>query len=274
MNMTAGQYHDRVGVDGWRPSVRQKIRRSLLLVFFLLFPITMNYYSFMLPVMGLLEGVICGALLFWGLFFFSSLLVGRSGCGYICPLGGLQDMWDGALTMRLRRLNPLFLSKYLLSVVWLVVLTWAFFRGEKPFSLQFFYLTEHIVSWDSVYGFFPYAIVLGLVSVSALLLGRRGFCRYFCWYALLNIGGTALARTVRLPHLALHADSSKCAACHQCTANCPMSLPVYQMVQSGRTFQRECILCGTCIDGCSGKVLSYRWDGVQAEEAKRETVQT
>jgi ferredoxin-type protein NapH len=240
-------------------SSRQKIRRSLLLFLLLLFPMTMNYYSFALPVMGLLEGVICGALLFWALFFCTSLIFGRSGCGYICPLGELQDLWHGAVNRRPKSLKTLSPVKYILSAIWLMFIVWALLQGEKPLVVQMFYLTENVISWDSLYGVFPYTIVLGLVTLSALLLGRRGFCRYFCWYALLNIGGTLIARMIRLPHLSLRANSQQCISCMRCSRNCPMSLPVQQMVSSGQTYHVECILCGTCVDGCPQDALDYSW---------------
>jgi polyferredoxin len=36
-----------------------------------------------------------------------------------------------------------------------------------------------------------------------------------------------------------------------------MSLPVEDMVERGAMENAECILCGTCIDGCEFDVLRY-----------------
>jgi polyferredoxin len=41
-------------------------------------------------------------------------------------------------------------------------------------------------------------------------------------------------------------DSESCNQCHLFTRNCPMSLPVEEMVKIGEMENPECILCGTC----------------------------
>ena len=53
------------------------------------------------------------------------------------------------------------------------------------------------------------------------------------------------------------ADADKCRNCKKCTRDCPMSLDVHQMVQQGSMENSECILCGTCIDGCPKDVITY-----------------
>ena len=59
------------------------------------------------------------------------------------------------------------------------------------------------------------------------------------------------------PSLKLIAEPSACQHCHKCEENCPMSLPVEDMVQSNKMEKAECILCGTCIDGCPANVIKY-----------------
>jgi ferredoxin-type protein NapH len=36
-----------------------------------------------------------------------------------------------------------------------------------------------------------------------------------------------------------------------------MSLPVEMMVKKGKMENAECILCGSCVDGCKFDVLKY-----------------
>jgi len=38
-----------------------------------------------------------------------------------------------------------------------------------------------------------------------------------------------------------------------------MSLPVEEMVNLKSMENTECILCGTCVDGCKEGVISYSW---------------
>src|SRR3990172_12068792 len=86
---------------------RQKVRRSLLFAFLLLFPLTFNYYSPALPIQGTLERVACFSLVFWLAWTLATLIIGRSACGYICPLGGPQELWDGAVRRNLVRARSL-----------------------------------------------------------------------------------------------------------------------------------------------------------------------
>jgi len=39
-----------------------------------------------------------------------------------------------------------------------------------------------------------------------------------------------------------------------------MSLDVNAMVQTNKMEKYECILCGTCIDNCSQKAISYSFE--------------
>jgi ferredoxin-type protein NapH len=69
--------------------MRQKIRRTILLISFLFFPITLYYFSPALIIMGAAAGIIVGSFVLFGVLFVSSLLVGRGFCGWVCPGAGL-----------------------------------------------------------------------------------------------------------------------------------------------------------------------------------------
>jgi ferredoxin len=38
-----------------------------------------------------------------------------------------------------------------------------------------------------------------------------------------------------------------------------MSLPVEEMVNRKNMENKECILCGTCVDGCKQGAIIYNW---------------
>ncbi|MFL7891978.1 MAG: 4Fe-4S dicluster domain-containing protein [Anaerolineales bacterium] len=61
--------------------------------------------------------------------------------------------------------------------------------------------------------------------------------------------------------LRLVADASACKNCKRCSKNCPMSLDVNGMVQSGTMENSECILCGTCVDNCTSNAIRYSFSG-------------
>jgi ferredoxin-type protein NapH len=59
--------------------------------------------------------------------------------------------------------------------------------------------------------------------------------------------------------LRLVADPGLCADCKTCTTHCPMSLDVNRMVQLKAMEANECILCGTCVDGCAKNAIRYEF---------------
>jgi ferredoxin-type protein NapH len=87
--------------------------------------------------------------------------------------------------------------------------------------------------------------------------GRRAGCHYICWMASFLILGFKIRNLFRWPSLRLKAETENCTNCKRCTANCPMSLDVNGMVQRGSMEDSECILCGSCVDGCPKEVIRY-----------------
>jgi len=69
--------------------------------------------------------------------------------------------------------------------------------------------------------------------------------------------GRKIRNSFKWASLQLKADYEKCNHCHTCTQNCPMSLPVEMMVKANKMENTECILCGTCIDGCDSNVIKF-----------------
>jgi len=63
--------------------LRQRVRKLIVIVAFLSFPITMNFLSPVLSISGASEGIVSGSLITFGIFFLSSLLLGRAWCGWV-----------------------------------------------------------------------------------------------------------------------------------------------------------------------------------------------
>lgn len=70
---------------------RERIRRVLLLVSFLLFPVTPYYFSPVLIMQSASERIINASFLVFAAMFVSALFVGRLWCGWACPAGALQE---------------------------------------------------------------------------------------------------------------------------------------------------------------------------------------
>lgn len=72
--------------------IRQRIRKALVILAFLSFPVTMNFLSPYVIIYGAMNGIVNGSLIMFGLMFISSLFLGRAWCGWVCPGGGIQEI--------------------------------------------------------------------------------------------------------------------------------------------------------------------------------------
>jgi polyferredoxin len=75
-----------------KTKIRQRIRRELLTASLLLLPVTLFYFSPTLCLQGAVAGLASGSVLVFTGLFVSALLLGRAFCGWVCPMGGLQEL--------------------------------------------------------------------------------------------------------------------------------------------------------------------------------------
>ena len=237
-------------------ATRQRLRRAALLVSLLLFPVILNYLSPYVIIDGSSQGIINGSFIMFGLMFFSALFFGRLWCAWVCPGAGLQEACFG-VNDRPARTGRLDWIKWVIWVVWLGVIALAAASAGGYHAVNFFHLTDSGISVDRPEGYITYYLVIGTFVGFAWAFGRRAGCHYFCWMAPFMILGRQLRNLGKWPALRLEAQSDKCTNCLQCTKNCPMSLRVNEMVKAGQMENRECILCGNCVDGCARKVIHY-----------------
>ncbi len=233
---------------------RQRIRSTLLLFTFLLFPVVMNFLSPYVIINAAFQGIINGSFIVFGVLFISSLFVGRAWCGWVCPAAGLQE---AAFTANNRRVTKLNWLKWVIWILWLGVIVLGVITAGGYTRVDPLYLTESGISVDAPEKYVIYYIVLGLVFALAVLVGRRTFCHGVCWMAPFMILGRKARNLVNTPALRLTAEVEKCIDCEKCTAACSMSLDVHAMVQSGSMENTECILCGKCVDTCPQDVIHY-----------------
>lgn len=234
---------------------RQKVRKFLLLLSFLLFPITLFYFSPYLIIQGGAAGIITGSFLTFAALFLFSLIFGRAFCGWLCPAGGLQECCFTVTDkpVKSKKVNRL---KYAIWILWMLGIFAAFLSAGGIKSIDFFYMTDHGISASSMSGLMTYFGIVALIAILALTLGKRGMCHSICWMAPFMVIGTKLKNWLRLPSLKLKSNSDKCINCRLCTKKCPMSLEVHTMVAAGNMKNSECILCGECADGCSKEAIT------------------
>ncbi|MFA4876746.1 MAG: 4Fe-4S binding protein [Methanoregula sp.] len=236
---------------------RQTIRRIILFVFFIAYPIIIVFLSPILAVPAAGERIMAAGLLIWMILLILSFFIGRVYCGWVCPGGSEQMIVD-----RLIR-KPLVQIRYLSGVRWIFLALWL------GLTIILAIRAGGLTSIDPFYKIsgFPYGIMMVLygysmiimVFLSALFLGKRGMCQYLCPTSGLMMIGTRVKNYLKYPSLHIEADKDLCVDCKKCEENCPRSLEVTSMVRKGSFTSDECILCGTCIDTCPRNVTRFAW---------------
>jgi polyferredoxin len=237
---------------------RQTIRKTVIFVSFLLLPVTLNFLSPYLIVDSASQSVVNGSFVLFAFLFVSSLALGRLWCAWLCPGAGLQEaaFFVNGRPARGGKLNWI---KWGIWIPWIGAIAGTAISSGGYTRVDLLYSTESGISTDQPLKFITYYAVIALILMPALLAGRRAFCHYGCWMAPFMIIGRKLRKRARWPALGLRADASRCKGCKTCTSHCPMSLDVHAVVQRGIMENSECILCGTCVDGCSKGAIAYSW---------------
>lgn len=191
-----------------------------------------------------------------------SLLLKRSFCSWICPVGTLSELfWKSGFRILRRNIRPpVWLDitlrglKYLLLAFFLVSILWRMPAGAVA---EFIYSDYHKVADVRLLDFFlnlsgmPLLVILFLAVISIPV--RNAFCRYLCPYGAL-LGLASSCSPVKVSR-----NSSSCVACGACNQFCPSSLPV---MEKKRIHSPECIGCWRCISNCRAEgALEMRLSG-------------
>ena len=236
----------------------QKIRVTILTLSFILFPVTLNYLSPVVSMMGAAAGTITGSIMvFCGQFVIASFL-GRSFCSWICPGGAVGDQVGQARKKRLPVRKTAWI-KFVIWGFWLSALLFFFRRAGGVQAVRFGYGTEGGLSVTSASTLIAYTMVVLVFFLMGLIFGRRAGCHTLCWMAPFMIIGRKLGLALRLPSLHLQTSPESCVSCGRCTAVCPMSMDVQVLVKSGSITDNNCILCGRCIDTCKRGTIAWAW---------------
>lgn len=176
----------------------------------------------------------------------TTLLVGVLFCGWICPLGTLQD-WAYKLGRKLKL--PLFrmpykvqrylqLSRYILYFLLTLGVTFTVLQGTKNLSA--------LMKGKEI------ALASLIVLIIFVLVGiffNRPFCNYIC------TGGARRGLWSVIRIIGIRRDTSRCINCKLCSKSCPMNIDV-----ANTDFVRHpnCIGCMSCLSACPRKCISFK----------------
>jgi len=237
---------------------RQKIRNGIILFSFFLFPAIFYYLSPVLILQASSQGIVNGSCLVFLLMFLAALVFGRGFCGWLCPAAGCQEALFLARDKKVTRGDWI---KWLIWVPWIGAIVSLAIRAGGYDRIDFLYMTRYGLSVSSVPSLLIYfAVLLLLIVFPGYIFGRRSFCHHLCWKAPFMILGRQVRNHYNWAALQLRSEPEQCKHCHACTEHCPMSLPVEAMVEGNSMENRECILCGCCVDVCRQGAIFFAWD--------------
>jgi polyferredoxin len=184
-----------------------------------------------------------------------ALLLRSAFCGWICPLGFLQDLVSNLSSVLQKRIPGLrrriaslkkrgarlaVLDRYLRYVKYLV-LAWAV-GGAAYFGTMVF---RDYDPWSTLlnlaeFSFTPGVIVLVVTLVASFFI-ERPWCRYACPL------GAASGILGKFSPVYLKREESACTSCKICTNSCPMGLEVHKATTIKSV---DCITCLECVGAC------------------------
>lgn len=238
--------------------------------------------------------VVVPLLVSFATFFAFFFVIGKAFCGWVCPLGTLQELIGKAgrrFGFGLRRLasGDLVEARRVRPVKWLLLAALVFLlpllagMGIAPHSLGNPYCdvcpsriattlltgnTEQLaVRTGDAAGFALGAIadvLIGFMLVAALAV-RQPFCR-ICPLLSFN------SLFQRLSPLRLVKEKSeRCDKCTICTQACPMDIPEIGREHGRKAFNEDCTLCGRCAEYCPGDgVIRLKWGPLSLFSSRRD----
>ncbi len=179
----------------------------------------------------------------------TALLARNAFCGWLCPLGFIQDMVStfSAFVQKkvpaIRRAVKSLKTKGqpLAVILKYVVLAWAVL-GAAYYGFMVF---RDVDPWAALWNLAELSFGLGAVVLAVTLVGslfvERPWCRYACPL------GAATGLVAKLSPIYLKRESEACKACAICTKACPMGLPVHTATTIKSA---DCVGCLECVDEC------------------------
>ncbi len=199
---------------------------------------------------GVLNHIHPAATIILGLALVSSVVLKKSFCGWVCPIGFVSEAvgttgqkihrWKGRLPKALDW--PLRSVKYLL----LAFFVWAIILQMSPSALAAFIQSPYNKVADiKMLKFFTEMDSESLWILGGLFVlgfAVSGFwCRFLCPYGALA-GLVSFLSPFKITRVA-----SACIDCNKCNVACPAHIPVMQLA---RVRSDECNSCMACVDVC------------------------
>ena len=211
-------------------------------------------------------------LAFFGTFLVCAVLLGRVLCGFVCPLGFMQDVAHEArqalhiegVSLNERLYAVLRMVKWVMLIIFLGI---GFVGGSFCDFCPAMAVSPALAGFKLSLGLGGFVMVIVLVS---------GFFKRRCLCNVCPLG-FILGLTHKISLFKLKKDAVACTECGACYEACPMGIKSIFTVREGKGDIRkidvttsDCIMCGECVRRCpENNALSVTFCGKKIYSADR-----
>jgi polyferredoxin len=191
----------------------------------------------------------------FGTIILFGLLLGRTICGWLCPVGLAQELLYKIKTPKLKKskaTRALSYLKYFLLIALVVILPMFFAipgfceyvcpAGTFEGGVGLLSNANNEGLLQNLGPLFSWKFTLLVIIVVASIFIFRVFCRFLCPL------GALYGFFCRIALLGVKLDKNECTDCGLCISVCKMDIK--------RVGDHECIQCGACISVCPTKAIS------------------
>lgn len=198
----------------------------------------------------------------FGIIILLGLILGRTVCGFLCPVGLGQELLYKIKTPKLKKSKFTYILsylKYVILVVLVVAVPLMFGKSGLPVpgfckyicpagtfggALSLLVNPNNDSMFMRLGSLFTWKFGVLVVFMVASVFIFRFFCRFFCPL------GAIYGFFSKIALLGIKLDKNKCTDCGLCVNACKMDIK--------RVGDHECIQCGECIAVCPTKAISWK----------------
>ena len=209
--------------------------------------------------------VVSSTLVLWATLFAAVFIFGRFACGWLCPIGFVQDLGEKALkALKLPLRRPMQQSntvRFAMSALVLghFVVMPVLAMPVKLWQFDWLYREPWILGFPFRAGLFVLDLTLVFVVLGMVLpyfFGPRPYCKMVCetGYLFDLTSRYSFGRIRRNEGF----ERDTCLSCQRCTNICPQGINVFEEVHLfDRVVNSNCISCMQCVNTCPNDTIVY-----------------